>query len=346
MKPATAPSSASAEEPTSIVVRTPNWLGDLLMSTAFLRAVLERFPGVPVHLIVRRGFEVLPLPRRGEVLPYDKATQGPGAFGRSLRELGCSHFFVLPPSLSSAWMAFRSGVPHRNGYRGGGRGWLLRPALPYGHRHRSVHLVTEYLELLRAWGVTPGPGHVPGLELKEEWVAAHLPDALIGVGDYVVLAPGAEYGPAKQWPLAHYGALATGLAGEGWRVVVAGLGKDRAAADGILAGAAGGLNLCGETALPALVALLARARLLVSNDSGAMHIAAALQMPQLALFGSSNPAWTAPLNSRAEVVYRGLDCSPCYKRVCPLGHTDCLVGIEPGQVMGQVREMLKGRGSS
>jgi heptosyltransferase-2 len=320
-------------EPSAILVRTPNWLGDLLMSTAFLRALLSRFPDVRVDLIVRRGFEVLPLPHRGEIFPYDKAVQGPGAFGKGLRGRGHSHFFVLPPSLSSAWMALRSGVPHRIGYGGGGRGLLLRPALHYGHSHRSVHLVTEYLGLLRPFGMVPDSKHLPGLEVSEGWIAEHIPSVLAAAHQYVVLAPGAEFGPAKQWPLAHYAALAAGLREAGKRVVVAGLAKDRDAAAEILAGDGDGLNLCGETDLPALVALLARAGLLVSNDSGAMHLAAALQVPQVALFGSSNPSWTAPLNPKAEVVYRGLDCSPCYKRTCPLGHTDCLREISPTEVL-------------
>ena len=329
-----------APEPEAILVRTPNWLGDLLMSTAFLRALLARFPSTPVDLIVRAGFEVLPLPHRGRIFPYDKKVQGPGAFGRSLAGRGHSHFFVLPPSFSSAWMAFRSGVPRRIGYGGGGRGLLLRPALSYGHLHRSVHLVSEYLGLLQPWGLSQGDAATPGMELEEGWIAEHLPSVLAQERGYAVLAPGAEFGPAKQWPLAHYGELAAGLAAAGRCVVVAGLAKDRPAGAEILNHAAGGINLCGETDLPALVALLARAALLVSNDSGAMHIAAALQMPQVALFGSSNPDWTAPRNGRAAVMYRGLDCSPCYKRECPLGHTNCLREIEPGEVLARSLELL------
>jgi heptosyltransferase-2 len=156
-----------------------------------------------------------------------------------------------------------------------------------------------------------------------------------------VLAPGAEYGPAKQWPAEHYRRAAAALHGAGWRIVVAGLPGDRPVGEAILADAPGGLNLCGETALPGLVALLARAALLVSNDSGAMHIAAALGTPQVALFGSTNPVWTRPLNPRARVVYRALPCSPCYRRVCPLGHTDCLVGIAPNAVVQQALSLLK-----
>lgn len=331
---------APGGEPTSILVRTPNWLGDLLLSTAFLRALLARFPQAGVDLIVRRGFEVLPLPKRGRILAYDKRSQPPGRFGKSLRDGGYSHFFVLPPSLSSAWMAFRSGVPLRIGYRGGGRGWLLKPALPYGHAHRSVHLVREYLELLAPWGLDGSAEFLPQLEMTEAWSAEHLPSKLAGAQGYVVLAPGAEFGPAKQWPMARYGELAAALAARGRQVVVAGLAGDREAAEAILANSPRGINLCGETGLRELTALVHRAALLVSNDSGAMHLAAALGRPQIALFGSSNPAWTAPLNPRAEVVYRGLICSPCYQRVCPLGHTDCLGNIPAAEVAELAERLL------
>lgn len=342
----TATGGPAGTAPTSILVRTPNWLGDLLMSTVFLQALLARFPEVPVDLIVRKGFELLPLPHRGRILPYDKAAQPPGRFGAALGSRGYSHFFVLPPSLSSAWMAFRSGAAHRIGYGGGGRGWLLRPAISYRHAHRSEHLTTEYLDLLGPWGGGGEENLLPRLEADEGWTARYLPDAVKDKAPYILLAPGAEFGPAKQWPISHFADLATALGKQGWRVVVMGLDKDRLDGDRMLAGCPGGVNLCGETDLPAVVALVARAALLVSNDSGAMHMGAALQRPQIALFGSSNPAWTSPRNPHGIVEYLGLDCSPCYKRSCPLGHTDCLVKIDPGRVLEIARKLLQSGGQA
>jgi heptosyltransferase-2 len=329
-----------AAEPGAIVVRTPNWLGDLVVSTGFLSALLERFPRARVDLIVRRGFERLPLPHRGEVLPFDKAAQGAGAFGRALRQRGYSHMFVLPPSFSSAWMAFCAGVPHRIGQRGLGRTWLLRPALRPRHRPRSVHLLAEYLELLAPWMEARPEQYPPRLAATPEWIAAHLPPAAAALPPPVVLAPGAEYGPAKQWPAAHYRALALALAQAGWPCVVAGLPQDRPLGGEILAGLAGGVNLCGQTTLPQLVALLARAALVVSNDSGAMHVAAALGRPQIALFGSTNPGWTGPLNPGARVLYRAEPCSPCYARTCRFGHTRCLAELRPEGVTQQALALL------
>jgi lipopolysaccharide heptosyltransferase II len=332
--------SGGAGEPEAILIRTPNWLGDLLVSTAFVRAVLQRFPAARVDLIVRAGFEVLPLPHRGRVLPFDRRAIGAGAFGRGLRSQGHTHLFVLPPSFSSAWMAWRTGIPHRIGYRGQGRAWLLRPALAHRHAPRSVHLAQEYLDLLRPWLEATPEQFSAGLEPAPGWVEAHRPAAAPPAGSYAVLAPGAEYGPAKMWPAEHYRALAATLDAAGWAVVVAGLAKDRAQGDAILAGSRAGANLCGATDLPGLTALLAGARLLVSNDSGAMHLGAALGLPQLALFGSTNPTWTAPLNPRAEVLYRAEPCSPCYARECPLGHLRCLRELRPEPVAERALALL------
>jgi lipopolysaccharide heptosyltransferase II len=333
--PASAPPAArqAGAEPSAILIRTPNWLGDLLVSTAFVRAVLQRFPAARVDLIVRRGFEVLPLPRRGELLPFDRHAGSAGAFGRRLRGRGYSHLFVLPPSFSSAWMAWRSGIPQRIGYRGDLRAWLLRPAVRHRHAPRSVHLAQEYLALLQPWLEATPRDFPAGLELPPGWLEAHRPAGVPEPARTVALAPGAEYGPAKQWPTAHYRALAQALDAAGWAVAVLGLAKERELGDAILAGCRGGINLCGRTDLAGLTALLAGARLLVSNDSGAMHLGAALGIPQLALFGSTNPTWTAPLNPRAEVLYRNEPCSPCYARRCPLGHFRCLNELLPGPVI-------------
>ncbi|MDH4121040.1 MAG: lipopolysaccharide heptosyltransferase II [Deltaproteobacteria bacterium] len=330
-----------------IVVRTPNWLGDLVMSLPFLRAVLQRFPQAGVDLIVRQGFETLPLPHRGKVIPYDRKALGPGRYGWGLRGAGYTHFFVLPPSLSSAWMAFTSRVPQRIGHPGDGRRWLLSPAIPYTRPPRSRPLAEEYLELLAPWG-TPALADYPArFPLPEGW-AVHVleQEGLTGLlpERFVALAPGAEFGPAKQWPVAHYRALAGLLASRGWPVVVVGLPKEREAGEEITRGVQGkpaGLNLCGRTRLAGMAAVLARASGVVSNDSGAMHVAAALGRPQVALFGSTNPGWTAPLNPQAKLIHLNLPCSPCYQRVCPLGHTRCLSEITP---QAALEALLEGMG--
>jgi heptosyltransferase II len=327
-------------EPDAILVRTPNWLGDLVVSTGFVVALLDRFPKAQIDLIVRAGFEELPLPHRGRVLPFDRQAVSAGAFGKTLRSGGYSHFFVLPPSLSSAWMAWRSGIRWRIGYAEQGRSWLLRPALRYRHPPRSVHLLQEYLGLLDPWGGASAEQSLPRLDVSPEWLRRHALPSTPWKSRPVVLAPGAEYGPAKQWPAAYFHELAQALAGQGWEIAVIGLAKDRELGDSIVQGIPGATNLCGQTNLMQLTALLAGAALLVSNDSGAMHLAAALSIPQLALAGSTNPTWTGPLNPKAQVVYRKEWCSPCYARVCRFGHTHCLTEMLPRGVIEEAEKLL------
>lgn len=319
-----------------------------MMSTAFIRAVMWRFPKARVDLIVRAGFNTLPLPHRGRVLAFDRKRISAGRFGGGLRDAGYSHFFVLPPSFSSAWMAFRSRISCRVGYRGEGRGWLLQPAMEHRHPPRSVHLVQEYLDMLLPW-LEPDTrlhtkDHPAGLELPDGWADQHQAEALRASPPYVVLAPGAEYGTAKQWHQAGYRETAKRLSAAGWRVVVVGLPQDKPMGDALVEdlgqGSSKALNLCGQTGLNQMVGVLAGSSLLVSNDSGAMHVGAALGLPQIAVFGSTNPNWTAPLNSRAHLFYRGESCSPCYARTCPLGHRNCLEGIAGTEVADKALAML------
>jgi heptosyltransferase-2 len=329
-----------AAEPRAILVRTPNWLGDLIVATGFLAALRERFPRARLDLIVRAGFERLPLPRYGAVLPFDRGATSAGAFGRALRGADYSHLFVLPPSFSSAWMGWRSRIPWRVGYGGEGRSLLLKPALRPRHAPRSVHLLQEYLDLLAPWGDFRADRYPPRLDATPAWLAEHAPSAMTWRGHPVVLAPGAEYGPAKQWPAAHFGAVARALSGQGWDVVIVGLPKDRELGEEILGGVRSGFNLCGATTLSQLAALLGTAALLVSNDSGAMHLAAALGVQQVAIFGSTNPAWTGPLNPRGRVAYRQEPCSPCYARTCRFGHTRCLTELAPEGVIEEAERLL------
>src|SRR5690606_38210947 len=137
----------------------------------------------------------------------------------------------------------------------------------------------------------------------------------------IIFCPGAEYGPAKRWPAEHYASLARQLGNTEQPVLLLGSNKDAAVGDEIVAASAGtARNLCGTPALYGRIGLLAAARLVVSNASGLMHVAAAVQRPQVALYGSSSPAYTPPMNERARIISLKLECSPCFERVCPLGH--------------------------
>jgi heptosyltransferase-2 len=155
------------------------------------------------------------------------------------------------------------------------------------------------------------------------------------------------YGPAKAWPPELYRELAAGLRDRtGMPVVLLGTSDEHELAERVRAGVEGILNWCGTTDVPGLVAVLSRAELLVSNDSGAMHVMAAMRRPQVAIFGSTSPVWTGPLNPKAAVITRGLPCSPCYARTCRYGHYDCLRGVTVEQVIERSLALLPGSGAS
>lgn len=310
------------------------------MATGVLRAIIERWPAASVDLIVRSGHEALPLPRRGRVIPFNHRTSSAGAFGVSLRQAGYDRFYVLPPSFSSAWMAWRSGVPERVGHRGHLRGPLLHPAIAPRAPARSVHLSREFLDLVDpALEINCYP---PRLDVPGDWAAQQLSRICRTLPErFVAVAPGAAYGPAKSWPAGHFRELACGLRERaGAPVVLLGTGEEHALAEQVRGGEPGILNWCGTTDLPGLVAVLSRAALLVSNDSGAMHVMAALGRPQVAIFGSTSPDWTGPINAKAAVVTLGLSCAPCFARTCRYGHYDCLRKVAVSEVLKTALALL------
>jgi heptosyltransferase II len=248
--------------------------------------------------------------------------------------------YVLPNSFKSALLPLLAGVPKRVGYLGEARVGLLTHRLknpvkrpPMVAFYSALSGETDALEQDR-----------PRLQLQDATIEGALAKHRLQSGSYVVFAPGAEYGPAKRWPPIHYAELAKALARP---VLLLGSGKEAALCEEI-AGAAGGgqcINLAGRTSLLEAFALIAAAGHVVSNDSGLMHVAAAFGVPQVALFGSSSPLHTPPLNERAQVVWLKsdpayqppLDCSPCFQRECPLGHQRCLVDITPQRVLALVQ---------
>jgi len=307
--------------PQKILVRTPNWLGDLMMATAFLRALLKQFPDAQVDLLVKKGFESIPLPHRGEVLVFDSSL-GVKAMAKQLKGRYYSHGYLLTPSYSSALMFFLGGIKTRVGLKGQfGRSMLLNQVPKQVIEERGQHISKEYQLLLDPTGNTE-PG-LPGLALPKGWSDGLLHGGLNLKPGFVAIAPGAVYGPAKRWPYEHYLGLIHRLHVAGERVVILGQEGD------FPLETTEAENLTGQTSLLELIALLSRSKVLVSNDSGAMHIMAALRKPQVAVFGSTSTLWTSPTNPKARVVSLHLDCAPCFKRVCPYGHYKCLHQIDP-----------------
>jgi heptosyltransferase-2 len=241
--------------------------------------------------------------------------------------------YVLPNSLKSALLPFLASIPRRVGYLGEARVGLLTHRLK--NPKDKPPMVAFYSALSGEAGIEQDR---PQLALPPQAVQVALRAQQLQDKGYYVFAPGAEYGPAKRWPPAHYGKLALLLNAP---VVLLGSGKEAALCEEISALAPGKcMNLAGKTALMDAFALIAASRAVISNDSGLMHVAAAFGVPQVALFGSSSPLHTPPLSERAQVVWLKqdpnymppLDCAPCFQRECPLGHLRCLNHISPERV--------------
>jgi heptosyltransferase-2 len=324
---------------TRSLVIAPQWIGDAVMTEPLLRRLAARGEKLTVGAVPWVAPVYRAMPQAPEVIefPFQHGGLQLRERRRIAREIEgrFDAAYVLPNSLKSALLPFLASIPKRVGYLGEARVGLLTHRLknPKG----KPPMVAFYSALS---GDTEGLAQdKPKLQLPPAQVEHAVHAAGLSSGGYFVFAPGAEYGPAKRWPAIHYAELAKLL---DLPAVLLGSAKEAPLCEEIAqeAGSDQCINLAGKTSLPDAFALIAAARAVVSNDSGLMHVAAGLGVPQVALFGSSSPEHTPPLNERAQVIWLRndraydppLDCAPCFERDCPLGHTRCLYDITPERV--------------
>lgn len=303
-----------------MLVRLPNWLGDLLMARPLLHALRA---ALPEGFVAAAGRPVSRLLEREGL--WDEWRPWPEAGGRWGREARFEAALVLPPSFSSAWRVPRN-VPLRSGFAGELRSWLLTHAWRRPPRG-DLHLSREYLRLGEPLALRPTP--LPALRptAEEAEAARRMAAAAVGSRPHVVLAPGAAYGPAKRWPAERYMGLARRLVRRGFGVLVCGAEEDRPIAEGIArAIGEGGRSLAGQTSVEVQMALCAAAAGTISNDSGLAHLAAATGARTVVIFGSTSSAWTAPLGTRVAIAQRAPVCSPCFRRTCAIGYR-CLTEV-------------------
>lgn len=329
------------------LIVSPNWIGDAVMAQPLIASIKRADPHGRIDVLAPPATAAV----FAAIAEVDDVIEHPAPhgklelrarfkLGRALARRKFDQAYVLPNSLKSALVPFFAGVPRRIGYRGEFRYGLLNLVRD---ANRERPMVEFYARLALPSDQADGYGAAnPLLErdpAREAQVRAKL---ALGPHKLIVLAPGAEYGPAKRWPPRHYAALANLIARQ-WKdaqIVLVGSAKDRAIATEILA--LSGLkliNACGETSLDEAIALIAQADGVVSNDSGLMHVAAAYGRPQVAVFGSSDPRHTPPRSSRAKVQWLHLECSPCFARQCPLSHTNCLNQITPASTFAALRQI-------
>lgn len=330
-----------------ILIVGPSWVGDMVMAQSLFKALVSQradaaidvlAPGWSLPLLAR-----MPEVRAGIEMPLGHGRLGLATrwkLGRSLRGL-YARAIVLPNSWKSALVPYAAGIPHRAGWRGEMRYGLLNDIrrLDPGAYPMTVQ---RFVALAASPGAPLPVVAPPRLEVRVADVQAAL--QALGVQKaarrrVLALCPGAEYGPAKQWPTVHFAELARQFAREGWDIWLFGSDKDRAISEGVAATCKVVTNLAGRTTLEQAVDLMSLADAVVSNDSGLMHVAAALDRPLVALYGSSDPGFTPPLNKRHRIVSLELPCSPCFRRECPLGTTACLVDMPVAQVAGALREV-------
>jgi heptosyltransferase-2 len=322
-----------------VLVVAPAWVGDMVMAQALFRRLATGPDGALVHVLAP-PFTLAVTERMPEVTGRHALGVGHGSLGlgarfalaKRLRAEGFARAYVLPRSLKAALVPFLAGVPRRRGFRGEFRYGVLNEIAP--EPRGETRTVDDFLAL--ADDAAPlREADRPRLSADVEVGRAIA--ARLGVpagARYVALAPGAEYGPAKRWPPEAFATLARLLEARGFASVVVGGPKDRPLAEAIAAAGANVIDATGRTTLPEVCDLVAGARAVVTNDSGLMHVAAALDRPLVAVFGSSSAARTPPLSPLARVVERtDLPCRPCFARDCPLGHTACLNGIEANAVL-------------
>jgi heptosyltransferase II len=323
-------------QPKRILVVGPAWIGDMVMAQSLFITLKQQYPDCEIDVLAPAWSQPL-LARMPEVRATVEMPLGHGEFGFGARrrlgiELRANRYdqaIVLPRSWKSALVPFFARIPRRTGYRGEFRYALLNDIRPLD-KTVLTQTVQRFVALgLEADAVLPPPIPQPRLNMEgvqRDWLMKVL--NLYTERPIVALLPGAEYGAAKRWPVEHFAWLARRLVKDGYAVWVFGSEKEKPLGEIIVQGlGTEAVNLCGRTRLVDAADLLSLAHCAVSNDSGLMHVAAAMGVRVVALYGSSSPDYTPPLTDKADIVYLRLECSPCFQRECPLGHLNCLKQI-------------------
>ncbi len=337
--------------PERVVVRPPNWLGDAVLALPALAAMRAAFRDA--ELTVAAPAAVAAIFREDTDAAPDQVLELPQSRAGVTAALKGGRFDVavlLPNSFRSAWQVWRAGIPARWGFGTSGRGFLLTRRATSPARSAALHQADYYRALAAGLGMPADPNQLPRLRPSHASLAradALLAERHVPASTLVGLAPGAAYGQAKQWPPERMAALAARLVTDaGATCVLLGAAYDRQAARAIESwlraqapeAADRVVDLVGRTSLGALVGVAARTRVVVSNDSGAMHLAAAVGRPVVALFGPTNERATRPLGDH-DVLLEDVFCRPCMLRDCPIDHR-CMKRLTVDRVFEAVRRRM------
>jgi len=333
------------------LVISPNWIGDAVMAQPLLRRLRERHPDRPIDVLAPTWVA----PVWQAMVEVDTVIESPfkhgslqwkerKAFAKMLKERGYSDSYVLPNTLKFALIPWLAGIKRRVGYKGEMRYGLVN-VMHHDDKAAPRPMAQFYAALADApVRDLPRPATLPEPKMFVEPSKADAAVARLALpaGTYVAFAPGAEFGPAKRWPAAYFAELAQTIRAKrpDAQILLLGSPKDRAVCDEITALVPEAHNLAGSTSLSEAIALIARAAVVVTNDSGLMHIGAALGRPVVAIYGPTDPRHTPPLSELAKVLWLHIECSPCQQRECPLGHQNCMKQILPADVWQPLQPVL------
>lgn len=315
-----------------LLIQPPNWLGDVIMAQSAMRAFIDDLKPERISLCGR--------PWLTDILPFLNL---PDARYESSPAKNADMAVLFPNSFRAAWMASRSKAKRRVGFRGQWRRFLLTDAPAPRISLQMQHHRDYYLDLAEQMSI-----HIEEREVKlscpEEEIRAGteiLIQKKMNPEMLIIIAPGAQFGGAKRYPAESWAYVAQWLSERKYQILVIGTSTERSIGEQVISRCTGPVwNATGETTLRQALQLLAVSRILLSNDSGLMHVAAGMQKPVVAIFGATDPARTAPSGSRIRLLYHPADCSPCLKRECPIPGQPCMLNVLPENVRDTCFEML------
>ena len=331
-----------------ILVIAPSWVGDMVMAQSLFITLKQQYPNCQIDVVAPSWTLALTqaMPEVSQAFVMS-ATRGKLGLleriklGKSLRQYHYELAILLPNTWKSALIPFFANIPKRTGYIGECRWGLLNDV-----RRLDKNFLTKTVQRFVALAAPSTVNSLPSCPTpvfkinpdRQQHIIQqyHLPENQ----KILALCAGAEYGEAKRWPVSHYAQVARDKLNEGWQVWLFGSAKDQAVADEINQLTDNRcVDFSGKTSITEAVDLLSLSDFVISNDSGLMHVASALNKNLIAIYGSSDPNFTPPLSDKAKILYLGLECSPCFKRECPLGHTRCLTDITADHVIAQLNQL-------
>lgn len=339
-----------------ILIIGPSWVGDMVMSQSLYITLKQQHPDATIDVMApawcKPILERMPEVNQAIEMPLghgDVDLLGRRRLGKKLKANNYTHAYICPNSAKSALIPWFADIPKRTGWKGEMRYGLLNDLR--SNKKSFQYMVERYVALAHPKSEMIDSSSLGGLDnlprpklaIDADVQQATLTKFSLPTEKPVLgLCPGAEFGPAKQWPIEHYAAVADEMINQGYQVWLFGSVKDKETTEAIKSlvhsdNQKSVFNLAGDTSLIEAVDLLAACKTVVSNDSGLMHVAAAVGCHVVGVYGSTSPKYTPPLAEKVDIVSTDIECRPCFKRECPLGHLKCLKELKPSNVLSKLQ---------